>query len=101
MNTPPARPEVAAPLDRAQMRRMTELQTTLILTAVAALLVPLGVRIISLGKRARRAMAPMAGMTLLLGAFFTADPPPPPPAETATPRLDEDDEPKDPKRRGV
>ena len=73
------------------MRDMTELQATLILAAVALLLVPLGVWAIARSKRARRAMAPMAGMMLLLGAFFTADPPPPPPAETATPRLDEDE----------
>lgn len=73
------------------MPQMAELQTTLILTAVAALLIPLGVWAIGQSKRARRAMAPMAGMLLLLGAFFTADPPPPPRAETATPRPDEDE----------
>lgn len=58
------------------MRDMAELQTTLILIAVAGLLIPLGVWAIARSKRARRAMAPMAGMMLLLGAFFTADPPP-------------------------
>lgn len=78
------------------MSSMSEAQATLILIAVAALLVPLGVWIVGSSKRARRAMAPMAGMLLLLGAFFTADPPPPPPAETATPRPDKDDEPLDP-----
>lgn len=81
------------------MRTMTELQATVILTAVAILLVPLGVWAIGRSKRARRAMAPMAGMMLLLGAFFTADPPPPPPAENAAPRPDEDDAPKDTPRR--
>ena len=75
---------------------MTEFQANLILIAVALLLIPLGVWLIATSKRARRALAPMAGMMLLLGAFFTADPPPPPPSEAATPRPDEDDEPLDP-----
>lgn len=78
---------------------MTELQATLVLLVVAVLLIPLGVWLIRSAKRSRRAMAPLAGMIMLLGAFFTADPPPPPPAESATPRPGEEDEnaePRDP-----
>lgn len=78
---------------------MTELQANLILMVIAVTLAPLGVWLIGTSKRARRALAPMAGMMLLLGAFFTADPPPPPPSEAATPRPDEDDEPLDPEER--
>lgn len=73
---------------------MTELQATLVLLAVAVLLVPLGVWIIGATKRSKRAMAPLVGLLMMLGAFYPPDPPPPPPAETVAP--DEDDEPKDP-----
>ncbi|ATC25794.1 hypothetical protein EIB18_15345 [Caulobacter vibrioides] len=71
---------------------MTEAKATLILLAVAVLLIPLGVWAIRAAKRSRRALAPLAGMVALLGFFLTADPPPPPPAETATPRPDAEDE---------
>lgn len=81
------------------MREMTELQATLILTAVAILLIPLGVWIIRAARRSRAAFAPLAGLLMLLGAFYPPDPPPPPPAESVAP--DEDDEPKDPTRRKI
>ncbi|MCY1648805.1 hypothetical protein OVA11_17595 [Caulobacter sp. SL161] len=71
---------------------MTEAKATLILLAVAILLIPLGVWAIRAAKRSRRTLAPLAGMVALLGFFLTADPPPPPPAETATPRPDDEDE---------
>lgn len=72
---------------------MTELQATLILIALAVLLIPVGVWIIGGVKRSKRAFAPLAGLLMMLGAFYPPDPPPPPPAETVAP--DEDDEPKD------
>jgi hypothetical protein len=58
---------------------MSELNATLILVAVAALLVPLGVWIIRAARRSRGAFAPLVGMLMLLGAFYPPDPPPPPP----------------------
>lgn len=73
---------------------MSETHATLVLIAVAALLVPLGVWIIRAARRSRGAFAPLVGMLMLLGAFYPPDPPPPPPAESVAP--DEDDEPKDP-----
>ena len=79
------------------MRDMTELQATLVLAAVAALLVPLGVWIIGRVKRSPAGFAPLVGVLMLLAAFYPPDPPPPPPAESIAP--DEDDEPKDPNQR--
>ncbi|WP_297514987.1 hypothetical protein [uncultured Caulobacter sp.] len=75
---------------------MSDPRVTLVLILLGVLLVVLGYWAIGVVKRSRRSMAPIAGMMLLLGAFFTADPPPPPPAESATPRPDEADEPKEP-----
>lgn len=72
---------------------MSEFQATLILIAVAILLIPLGVWLIRAAKRSRRAFAPLAGLLMMLGAFYPPDPPPPPPAETVV--RDENDEPKD------
>lgn len=72
---------------------MTELKATLILIVLAVLLIPVGVWLIGAAKRSSRALAPLAGLLMLLGAFYPPDPPPPPPAETVAP--DEDDEPKD------
>ncbi|USQ94906.1 hypothetical protein [Caulobacter sp. RL271] len=69
-------------------------QTTLILIALAALVIPLGVWLIRAARRSRGAFAPLVGMLMLLGAFYPPDPPPPPPAESVA--SDEDDEPKDP-----
>jgi len=72
---------------------MTELKATLVLTAFAVLLIPVGVWIIRAAKRSKRAFAPLVGMLMMLGAFYPPDPPPPPPAETVV--RDENDEPKD------
>lgn len=72
---------------------MSEFHATLILIVVAVLLIPVGVWLIGKAKRSSRAFAPLAGLLMLLGAFYPPDPPPPPPAETVV--RDENDEPKD------
>ena len=46
---------------------------------------------LSRSRRARRRLAPLAGMMLLLGAFFRVDPPPPPRTE-ASPRESGDED---------
>lgn len=60
---------------------------TLVALAVLASLAPLLIWILVRSKGARRRLAPVAGMMLLLGAFFRVDPPPPPRTE-ASPRED-------------
>lgn len=70
---------------------MTEFQVTLVLFALTAALIPVGFWMIRAAKRSKRAMAPLAGMMMLMGAFFTADPPLPARAESIA-REDEDED---------
>lgn len=73
------------------MPSMTELQATLALIILTVALVPVGVWMMRTAKRSKRAMAPLAGIMMLLGAFFTADPPPPPRTESIA-REEEDED---------
>lgn len=57
-------------------------QATLVLTAFGAAVILLCVWGVFALRRSKRSLAPVAGMLMLLGAFFTADPPPPPRSET-------------------
>jgi hypothetical protein len=67
---------------------MTRAVIDLALTLGPALLLVFGLAwTLSRSRRARRRLAPLAGMMLLLGAFFRVDPPPPPRTE-ASPRED-------------
>jgi len=61
---------------------MGPLQATLLLTAFGAAVVLLCAWGVLTLRRSRRSLAPIAGMLMLLGAFFTADPPPPPRSES-------------------
>ncbi len=64
------------------MQRMETLKATLVLTAFGAAVILLCVWGLLALRRSKRSLAPVAGMLMLLGAFFTADPPPPPRSET-------------------
>lgn len=73
------------------MRWMETLKATLVLIAFSAVVILLCVWAILALRRSKRSLAPVAGMLMLLGAFFTADPPPPPRSETiARDEADED-----------
>ena len=61
---------------------MSNPTATLVVIALGLGLIPLGAWIIRSAKRSTRAMAPMAGLLMLLGAFLTSDAPPPPKAES-------------------
>ena len=61
---------------------MEALKASLVLTAFGAVAILLCVWAILALRRSKRSLAPVAGMLMLLGAFFTADPPPPPRSET-------------------
>ena len=56
---------------------METFKATLVLTAFGAVAILLCVWAILALRRTKRSLAPVAGMLMLLGAFFTADPPPP------------------------
>ncbi len=64
------------------MRQMETLKATLVMIAFGAGVILLCVWAILALRRSKRSLAPVAGMLMLLGAFFTADPPPPPRSET-------------------
>jgi len=61
---------------------METLKATLVLIGFGAGVILLCVWAILGLRRSKRSLAPVAGMLMLLGAFFTADPPPPPKTET-------------------
>ena len=70
---------------------MPDLAEALIALAIITALTPLAIWGVRNAKRSKRAMAPLAGMMMLLGAFFTADPPPPPRSESIA-REEEDED---------
>ena len=70
---------------------MSDLITILLSLAAIAVLTPMAIWTIRNAKRSKRAMAPLAGMMMLLGTFFTADPPPPPRSESIV-REEEDED---------
>ena len=70
---------------------MSDLIAILITLAVIAVLTPVAIWSVRNAKRSKRAMAPLAGMMMLLGTFFTADPPPPPRSESIA-REEEDED---------
>jgi hypothetical protein len=64
------------------MQPMETLKATLVLIAFGAVAILFCAWTIMALRRSKRSLAPVAGMLMLLGAFFTADPPPPPRSET-------------------
>ncbi len=70
---------------------MSDLIAILITLSAIAVLTPVAIWSVRNVKRSKRAMAPLAGMMMLLGTFFTADPPPPPRSESIA-RGEEDED---------
>jgi hypothetical protein len=69
---------------------MSDRSAALVTLAVIAVLALPAAWAIRNAKRSKRAMAPLAGMVMLLGAFLTADPPPPRADSIARDEEDED-----------
>ena len=82
------------------MHVMEELKATLVLVALSAGLLIIGVWAILSLRRSKRSLAPVAGMLLLLGAFFTSDPPPPPRTESIVRDDADEDGAADPNKTG-